>query len=748
MDETLTVEGLDDEILILRDDLGVPHVRAATANDAFFGQGFVQAQDRLGQLEYDRRRAYGRWAEVAGPTVASFDIFVRRCDLARYAQREYSELDQASRAVLDAFTAGVNAWLGLGEPRPPDLELAGIDPAPWEPWDCCAIFLVRHVVFASWQKKLWWGRLAFALGPEAVARVEEADPREVPLIVPPDAVVAPRPVDRTGLDEVATATAAAVEANAGSNGWGLAGSRTASGLPMLAGDPHRFVEVPGVYAQGHLACPEFDAAGLSFVGVPGFPHFGCNERVGWCVTNANGDYQDLYVERFDELPIPARHEVVNVRDADPIDVDCYETRHGPVVFGDPASGYAIALRSTTIVDPSSGLSVLLPMLRVRDVDELDEVMRAWVDPVNNFVSADVDGNLAYRTVGRIPVRARANAWGPVPGWLDGHEWTGTVSYDDMPRVRNPEGGLIVTANQRVVPDEYPHHIGVDYGRPDRALRLHARLDDLTGATVADMAAVHRDRRSVPADIWVERLMRLEPSDVTERAALELLRDWDRVMDVDSSAAAVYVVVRDAVGRQIAHHPSLAALRVPLVDEPRATFHPLELRLWQLLTGVLASDDQALVPSGRSWDDVLAAGLADGVALLRTGLGDDPGEWRWGALHRAAPRHPLSAIRPEWAPRLDPPSVEVGGYSDTVFSTGHLAGFGFTMTSGSVARYVFDLADRRNNAWVVPLGASGDPTSPHFADQQQTWAAGELFPMQLAWDALEQRCESTTRLRRA
>jgi penicillin amidase len=744
MDERVEVHGLDGELVVIRDDLGIPHVAASTTHDAFFGQGFVQAQDRLGQLEYDRRRAYGRWAEVAGPTAVPFDAFVRRCDLAASARREYDELAPAARAVLDAFADGVNAGMAKRRRLPPDLELAGVEPEPWTPWDCCAVFLVRHVVFASWQKKLFWGRLAVALGPESVARVEGADPRDVPLIVPPDAVFTPRPLNAEGLEEVAAA-AAVLESAGGSNAWGIDGSRTASGRPMLAGDPHRLVEVPGVYAQVHLACPEFDAAGLSFVGVPGLPHFGCNERVAWCVTNANGDYQDLYVERFDHPPAPTRREAIEVRDADPIEIDCHETRHGPIVFGDPASGHGVALRTTTLVEPSSGLEVLLPMLRARDVDELDEVMRAWVDPVNNFLSADVDGNLAYRTVGRIPVRARANAWGPIPGWSDVYEWSGMVAYSDMPRVRNPESGLIVTANQRIVADDYPHHIGVDFGRPDRALRLHARLDDLRGARLEDMAGVHRDLRSLPADIWVERLLRLEGCDEHERGALEILRDWDREMTADAPGAAIYAAVRDAVGRQIAHHPALAALRAPLPDEPAVTFHPLELRCWQLLTGCLAGADETLLPPGRGWDDVLAAGLTDGVAVLRTALGDDPRAWRWGALHRAAPRHPLSRLHPDWADRLDPPSVEIAGYSDTVFSTSHLAGFGFTMTSGSVARYVFDLADRRNSSWVVPLGASGDPTSPHFADQQERWARGELFPMRLDWDELAET-GTTTRLR--
>lgn len=743
-DSAGSVPGLDGEVILHRDRFGIPHARATSAHDAFFAQGFVQAEDRLGQLEYDRRRAYGRWAEVVGRPGLGFDVFARRANLGGAARREYEHLDGASRAVLDAYAAGVNAWLGLGRALPTDLALAGVTPDPWQPWDCCAVFLVRHVAFAGWQKKLWRGRLAALLGPATVARLEGRGDAEVPLIVPPGGFGSPTPPDAETLEEVSAAMASLVDLAGGSNSWALAGSRTSSGHPLVAGDPHRLVEVPNVYYQCHLACPEFDAVGLAFVGVPGFPHFGHNERVAWCVTNANGDYQDLYVERLDDS-LETRREQIAIRDDDPVTVECRSTSHGPVLFGDPASEFGLALRTTALARPSRGLSVLLPMLRAQTVDELDAAVRDWVDPVNNLVSADVEGHVRYRTVGEIPTRAAANAWGPVPGGTGDHDWTGYVPAAELPTVRDPDVGYLVTANQEIVGPEYPHYLGVDYSRPDRARRLFARVAPLTEATVNDMAAIHQDRRSLGADRWVERLARLDPRDEHERAALEHLQTWDRMMDASSIGAAVYLVTRDRVGKALAHHPVLASLRGPLPGEPRALFVPLELRLWSLVPGLLAADDTTFLPEGSTWDDVLAAALTDAIGLLRSTLGDDPDQWRWGALHRCAPRHPLSATHPEWAERLDPPAVEIGGEWDTVWSSAHPAGYGFGVTTSSVARYVFDLSDWERSAWVVPLGASGEPSSPHFADQQTRWAAGELLPMSYNWDGIAVAAEATTRL---
>lgn len=734
------VEGLDDVVVIERDAWGIPSVRASSVRDAFFGQGYVQAQDRLGQLEYDRRRAYGRWAEVVGRSALGFDVFARRCRLGDAARREHDALDEDSRATLSAFAAGVNASLAQLDELPPDLALVDVRPDAWEPWDCCAVFLVRHVAFANWQKKLWRGRLIATLGVEAVAELEGVDARETPLIVPPGDLWRSGAVVHDDLQPVLEASALMADAAQGSNAWAIGGARTKSGRPLLAGDPHRMVEVPGVYYQCRLACPEFDAAGLAFVGVPGFPHFGQTEHVAWCVTNANGDYQDLYVERFRGaspfeydagdgwLTADARSETVAIRDSEPVTVDCLETRHGPVVFGDPAHGHAVALRSTALVEPSTGLSVLARMLSVRSVDDLDEVMRAWVDPANNFVSADGGGNISYRSIGRIPVRSQANAWGPVPGWEHEHEWTGYVPYEEMPRLRNPDGDLIITANQRIVGDDYPHYLGLDYALPYRAERIHARLDDAKDLGASDMPTVHRDRRSLGAEVWVDAFGALEGADDYERRALAVLREWDRDMDADSAGAAVYVAARDAVGRVIAHNRALAPLRAPMAGEPSNTFTPLELRLWPMLTALLATANTRLLPNGRDWPDVLAAGLSDGVGVLRTALGDDISSWRWGALHVCAPSHPLGFAEPAWAGRLNPPGVEMGGEWDTVFSAAHPAGFGFGVTTASVARYVFDLADRAASGWVVPLGASGDPDSPHYADQQPSWSAGELLPI--------------------
>ncbi|MBI3326269.1 MAG: penicillin acylase family protein, partial [Nitrospinae bacterium] len=295
----LRLKGLERPVEISRDRLGIPHIQAQSIHDAFFAQGFVHAQDRLWQMDYDRHRAYGRLAEYLGATAVPHDLLLRRMRLEASARGDYAGLNSETRAMLDAYATGVNAFLQTTIRLPIEYQLIDGAPEPWQPWDACAVFKVRHVFTGGvWQAKLWRARLLRQLGAELTANLYAGHPSGEPLIVLPGLDY--RGPALQGLDELRAGEPALAyigDLDAGSNNWVVAGSRTATGYPFLAGDPHRALEAPNVYYQNHLACPAFDAVGLSFPGVPGCPHFGHNRAVAWCVTTAMVDAQDLYIER-------------------------------------------------------------------------------------------------------------------------------------------------------------------------------------------------------------------------------------------------------------------------------------------------------------------------------------------------------------------------------------------------------------------------------------------------------------------
>lgn len=722
------LDGVDGTVRIERDRWGIPHVIAHTLRDLFFGQGYATAQDRSWHLEWDRRRAHGTLAAVTGQAAhAVGDAFSRRARLGDVAAAGYAALTDAQRLPLDAQAAGINAYhdqvrAGVAAPAP-ELRALGIEPGRWEPADAVATFQIRHVLFATWQTKLWRARVLAALGPDAVARFNrEGTWGDTPVIVPAGVRAAVGELAAAGLFEGPAANDALAALQplglqlSGSNCWVVHGERTATGKPIVTGDPHRAFEVPNVYYQLRLTCPEqgIEAAGFSFPGVPAIQHFGQNAHLAWGVTNAMADYQDLYVERLPDAVIERRTELVQVAGGDDHHVECLLTRHGPVVVGGSEHGVGVALASTGMVDPAGSLRTLVPLLRARSIDELDEVLATWVEPLNNWVIAERNGDIGYRTTGRVPVRTAVNAWLPVPGWTTEHDWTGVIADAELPRQRNPAVGAVVTANQRVTDRDYPHLLGSDCYGSARAQRIWDRLGERRDLTGADLAAICGDTRNPAA----ERAIGL--------VAHPVLAGWDGAMDADSPAAALYAAARHHLVRHVVARLPEALRTNPFAAwEPPSTALPIEQRVDQALDGWLAAGDPLVLAEGETWAERWAEALRDGEADLVETLGAEPAGWRWGDRHQVTPLHPLRQTMGE---AVRPSSGPIAGGSGCVMATNQLDGLTSNALTGSVARYQWDLADPTASGWVVPLGASGDPTSPHFADQTERYVAVALVPV--------------------
>ena len=750
----LRLKGAQGIIEIYRDEFGIPHIRAQTLHDAFFGQGFVTAQDRLWHMDYDRRRAYGRWAEVAGASEVEQDAMMRRFQIGPTVRDDYRAINDGARKMLDAYTAGANAFLDSTQALPVEFDITGTRPEPWKPWDCLAVYKVRHLFMGVFEWKLWRAQLVNALGPERSADLLRGYQPGHLIISPPGAAY-DGPV-LSGLEELARGLEAVrclrEDPEAGSNSWVVHGSRTATGKPLLAGDSHRALDTPNVYYQNHIACPEFDVVGLSFPGCPGFPHFGHNAHVAWCVTHAQADYQDLYVERFSAddptryefggewKQAEVRRESIAVKGGRPVEIELTATRHGPVIGGSPENGFGIAFKYTAMDAPNLGFESVLEMLNAASVDDIDASMEKWVDPCNNFLSADVHGNIGYLARGQVPVRPMANAWLPVPGWTGAHEWQGCIPFEALPRMRNPEPGFIVTANNRIVGSDYPYFIGLNYVPEYRARRVYERLKPLTAATVEDMRAIHADRVSIPGRIFSDIIKGLEPRDEAFAKARQMLGEWDGSMERDAVAPTLYSAFRVKQLRKI-----IGRLAGPLAEEMftsagrGAPRHLNEIA--SLLVTMARDDDTSLLAPGSDWKSVSAGALSEALEYLKGRLGEDMEKWHWGRVHHTTPVHPLSGFFPGLSSLLNPPSMPMGGDGDTPQMGNYSPGSPFTMTLMSVVRYVYDTADWDNSRWAVPLGVSGHPGSPHYADQAPIWADVDLVPMHYSWNRIKANAES-------
>ncbi|MFD7048339.1 penicillin acylase family protein [Streptomyces mirabilis] len=702
---------------LYRDPWGIPHLRAGDARALARAQGRVTALDRAWQLEVERHRAQGTSAAFLGAEAVGWDRFARRARLDDTARRCFAALERRDPETADwvvAYVDGVNEGLAEGARRAPEFAETGLAPGRWEPWTPLGVWLGAHILFAGFPAKLWREEVVRRIGPEAV--------------------------DLFAADGPGTS---------GSNGWLVTGERTGTGRPVIAGDPHRFIEDPGVYQQIHLSCPEFDVVGLAVPGVPGIAHFAHTGTVAWAITNAMADYQDLYRERLrrvrpqgpegpersqgsegsqgpersegsegwealdpdGEWRAVARHvETVEVAGGEPVEVEVVETPRGPVVIGgaEQTEGVeAISLRYPPRVTEDLGFSALLPLLRAREVADVDRAFDHWAEPVNVVQAADTEGGVLHRVAGRVPLRGADNRTRIVAAWEPGHAWRG---WHEMP-YGTVEDGVAVMANQRGPAGP----LGVEFAPVHRAARIRQLLDERPKWSAQDMADIHMDTHLASAAPLMDHLAALDGLSIEATALRDWLLGWDRRMTADSMAAAAYAAVRGAVVRRLAAHPAFAALADP-------SAYPEVFRPWL-----------ALLPRvGFALEHLLKAEELYGIdraALVREAVEEAAAQplGVWGDTHRLAPWRALPTTS------YDEPGLS--GDHDCVLCTSAVPGLTDLSARGPAARFVWDLADRDQSLWVVPFGASGVPGSAHHRDQLPLWLKGELAPVSTDWSRL-------------
>ncbi|WP_425428582.1 penicillin acylase family protein [Streptomyces yerevanensis] len=672
-----------------RDPWGIPHLRADSARELAFAQGRNAAADRAWQLEVERHRAQGTSAAFLGADALPWDRFARQVRLDDTARRCFAALerrDPETAAWVRAYVDGVNEGLAEGASRTQEFTATGLTPGRWEPWSPLGVWLAVHILFAGFPAKLWREEVGRRLGTEAVGLFAADGP-----------------------------------GTSGSNGWLVTGERTVDGRPVIAGDPHRFIEAPGIYQQVHLSCPEFDVVGLAVPGVPGIAHFGHTGTVAWAITNAMADYQDLYRERLrrsgervealgpdGEWRAAYGHvETVEVAGGDPVEVEVVETGRGPVIIGDSDSQGPVSLRYPPRVTEDLGFSALLPLLRARQVADVDRAFDDWAEPVNVVLAADTEGGLLHRVAGRVPLRDERNGIRIVPAWEPGHEWRGW--YAPMPR-GTFDDGIAVMANQRGPATP----LGVEFAAPHRAARLRHLLEERKDWSVEDMGALHMDTHLASAKALLDHLTALDDLTPDATALRDRLLRWDLHMESDSTGAATYAAVRSAVVRRLAAHPALACL----TGLPPA--HPEVFRPWLALVPRIGYALESLLTAR----ELYGIDRAEVVRAAVEEVAADAPQGTWGDTHR------LDAWRalPLSESAADGGGPALSGDHDCVLCTSSVPGITDRAARGPAARYVWDVACRENSRWAVPFGASGVPGSPHERDQLPLWLTGDLAPV--------------------
>lgn len=758
VDGTLRLDGPQDSIVIARDSHGVPHVNAASELDLAFGLGYAHAQDRLWQMEMNRRIGSGRVSEVLGTAGLGFDRYFRTLGFTHRAKTALAALPPEATAILESYANGVNSFVDNHRGAlPPEFLLTGVSPEPWSPVDSLV-----------WQKMMWLdlsgnarheiarAQLLTKLTPQQVATLYPAYPGEAPRTMPSLAAL----YDKSPVVAAAQAIGPEKPAGYGSNNWVVSGTRTASGMPLLANDPHLGLTTPSIWylARLHNRSTGSNVVGVSFPGAPGIV-LGRNDHIAWGFTNTAPDIMDLFVEKLvgeDSYLTPdgpatfeARDEVIKVRGGEDVVLTVRETRHGPVVSdiydgSESFTGddHVIALQWTALMPEDTGLVALLNLGAATTFEEFKAAGSYYGGPQQNMIFADTEGNIGYYAPARVPVRHADNEIGgllPSPGWDAKYDWQGFLDYEELPTRFNPDSGIIATANEKIVDADYPHFITHDWSLPYRGNRIRAELSGVEAHTAESFGTLHADVVSDMArDILPWMLANLEDTPIKEALAA-----WSGTMDMNTAEPLIFqtwlrhyqeLLMADELGDMYAgfrrQRPRL--LKSSLFwttdadpDDWNTGYYALPV-LDQ--TAALAwCDDVTTDDSVETCAALANRAMAQTIDELTEANGEDRQTWRWGDSHFLHQSHrPMSQI---------PVLKDVFGLTTPVSGgrfTINVAGVSTNprtlnqSTFGPSYRGIFDLSDLEKSLYMQPTGQSGNPFSPHYGDLFSRWRAVDYF----------------------
>jgi penicillin amidase len=746
LDGAIAVPGLKEEVEVLRDRWGVPHIYAKNQDDLFLAQGFVVAQDRLFQLDLWRRVNVGEMAEVVGKEGVEGDRFARLLKYRGDMAKEWSSYSPDVKQIATAFTRGINVYIDhVGDRLPVEFQLLGFKPKKWQPEDILG--RMSGIIMArGFQTEVTRAELIAAVGVEKARRIMPADPAR-------DFAPAPG-LDLAGIEQAvlagyrnATRPLPLQGGPGGSNNWAIDGTLSASGKPLLASDPHRSINLPSLRYLVHLHAPGWNVIGSGEPGIPGVA-IGHNERVAWGFTIVGTDMTDLYVEetnpddptqykvgdRWEKMTVV--REKVPVKGEGPSELELRYTRHGPVIHQDNKRHRALVLKWVGAEPGAAAYLGGLALDRARSAKEFVEACKAWKLPGENMVYADVDGSIGWFAAGLVPVRKGWDGLLPVPGAKGEYEWQGFLAHQDHPQTANPASHYVATANHNILPAGYPHPIAYEWAPPYRFERVRQRLEAKKKFDLDDFKSIQHDNTTLAGQALARLVKHADADDAALRPYVELLAKWDGDLARESKAGALYAVwlreLQDEFFKPHVPQPLLTAVNgrggVPVMLAALAKPD----RFW-------FGDDPA---KGR--DQLLRRTFASAVQKTEKALPGGMEKWSWGRLHTVRFRHPLGPLDPAYDKAFSLGPVARPGDGTTPNAATHDAKF--QQTSGATYRHLFDLADWDRGLATSAPGQSGQPGSPHYADLLPLWTEGQYFPLAFSRRKVEEVTKHRLKLR--
>jgi penicillin amidase len=736
----VVLQGPGAPIEISRDRDGLVRIRAQSEPDAYFALGYVHAQDRLWQMEFQRRVGAGRLAEILGRRALGTDRFMRVLGLRRLAGLSLAGLSDGTRAALDAYSAGVNGFIaGHRGAWPPEFVLLRHTPEPWTPVDSLVWGRLMGLRLGhNWRTEALRSRLAERLSPRQIAELW-------PKRAPGGPITLSRrsePGERDAAAALWRALPEALRPVSASNAWVLAGRHTTTGRPLLANDAHLPFRAPTMWYLVHMEAPGLRITGATVPGLP-FTVLGHNGRIAWGLTAAETDTQDLFVERVDRAdptryltpdgsrPFDRRKETIEIKGEASVTLTVRLTRHGPVVSDLGASNISLRDRNEILALATPALDAddrtpdaLYLMGRARNWAQFRDALRRFAAPHMNVTFADIAGNLGFISPARVPVRRNGNGEVPAPGWSGSHDWTGTIPFAALPQATDPPSGRFINANNRSVPERYPYLLGRSRAPGYRAGRIAALLDRKPRHSLDDMAAMQLDAVSPMARDLLPHMLgaiaQAAPATGNRATALALLRAWDGTMDRAGPAPLIFTAWLRALNRRL-----YADELGPFFED----FWDLKPKFVKaVLTRLAHWCDDVDTAATESCPERTDLALGDALAMLIENHGGDIAGWRWGEAHRAVFRHRILGQIPLIGALAN---IEIpapgGGYTlNRGRSRIDSPTRPFASTHGAGVRAIYDLADLERSRFMIATGQSGNPLSPHYADLTRRWRDGRYL----------------------
>jgi len=728
IDGELAVTILDQDVTVTRDEKGVPHIFAKTDADLYRAQGYVQAQDRLFQMDLARRQASGRLSEIIGEATINTDKHFRTFSLRDAAEKSLATYDDESKQVLEWYAEGVNAFIAQAKESNTlsyEFALLGYEPEEWTVVD--SLTIGKYMAYDLGGN---WNTLAFRHW--ALQNFDEEKAKELFIKYPENASAI---IEANIQNPVAVAGQFSAEMLPnefnGSNNWVVSGDKTKSGTPILADDPHLGLSTPSIWYQMHLQSPQQNVSGVIFAGIPGII-LGHNDEIAWGVTNVGPDVQDLYIEipnpdnptqfRYDGKweQAEVRDESIKVKDGETIDFEVVVTRHGPIMtdlaFKDTEPTAQFSMQWTAL-QPTAELRAVLGFNKAKTWGDFEKALEDFKAPAQNFVFASKDGTIAYKANGQIPIRKQGEGQLPVPGDSSDYGWEGFIPWDELPTLVNPKEGFIATANNQVIGEDYPYHITDFWAQPYRFERIKEVLEANDAITVEDMMALQMDQHNLYArEFLPDLLTSLKEKDQDGKYAeiIAMLEKWDMVDAKESGAPLVF------------HTLMIKLQEVLFKDQMPEDMYGIMYGKFnitdQLLRTAYAGEKSIWIEEQGGIDETIYKPFELTIAQLEDQFGKNSSKWQWGDYHQLTFDHTLGSASPILAAYFNAKKVPIGGSKVTVQAADNdLAG---NVDHGASWRFVVDVGDLSSAYHIVGPGQSGHVKSDWYQDQVLDWANGD------------------------